>query len=75
MFILAQRAGLDEPNLIAYMAFFIFVMRLEPSDAPNDLSIFGMVREALYDDDNGLVHLVADHFTDHFSPMRKMALG
>jgi hypothetical protein len=74
MFILAQRPGLHYPNLVACMALFFFVMRLEPRDAPNDLSIFGMVREALHDDDNGLVHLVADHFTDHFSPMREMAL-
>jgi hypothetical protein len=75
MFILAQRASLDQPNLVAYMALFIFVMRLEPSDAPNDLSVFGMAREAFHDDDNGLVHLVADYLTDHFSSMRVMSLG
>ena len=59
MFILAQRAGLHDPNLIARMAFFFFVMRLEPRDASNDLAIFGMMREALHDDDHGLVVAVA----------------
>src|SRR5262249_49384294 len=56
-----QRAGLHQQHPVADAARVLLVVRLQLAGSPHHLAVQRMLHLVLDRDDNGLVHLVADH--------------
>ena len=62
--ILGKGTGLHHAHAVADVALVVFVMRLQLHRTLDDLFVKGMLYAVLNGDNDGLIHLVADHFTD-----------
>src|SRR5512139_624679 len=56
-----QRTGLHDQDPVADAALVLLVVRLELAGAPHDLAVQRVLHSVLDGDDDGLLHLVADH--------------
>src|SRR5436309_266269 len=56
-----ERTGLHDLDPVAHAALVLLVVRLELAGAPHDLAVERVLDAVLDQDDDGLVHLVADH--------------
>src|SRR5689334_17141776 len=56
-----QRSGLHDLHAVADAGNVLLVVRLELARAPDDLAVEAVLHTVLDLDDDGLLHLVADH--------------
>src|SRR4051794_8363401 len=56
-----ERTGLHQEHAVTDPACVLLVVHLELAGAPQNLAVEGVLDAVLDLDDNGLVHLVADH--------------
>src|SRR5690606_14914835 len=56
-----QRTGLHQKNAVTDASGVLLVVRLELAGAADDLAVQRVLDPVLDGDDDGLVHLVADH--------------
>src|SRR5262245_31020332 len=68
-----QRPGLHQEHSVADPALVDLVVSLELAGPAQDLAVQRVLDAVLYDNDDGLVHLVADHGS--FADLAEAALG
>jgi hypothetical protein len=68
MLIFTDGPGLDHAHAVAYFAGIILIVRLECCHSSKHFPVEWVNHRTLDFDDHGLIHLIADHTPNPFTP-------